>query len=550
MLEDLGYFHFLRPGWLLVAPALWIFERLLRRNMQGVDRFAEIIEPELLRHLKVAKSASALFNPRLALGLLVVLATVLLAGPSWRQQPSPLAEDTAPMVIVVDVSESMASTDIEPSRLERGIQKIRDLLDRVPDKAIGIMAFAGSAHTVLPVTTDHDIAENFLGVLRPGITPRSGKFPEYALPGIDRLLATSYFKSSVLLLTDGLGAASQPLIEAWCRSHDHRLLILGLGDPSPDQSDVPLDRSALQDLADSCGGIYFDTSVDSSDVDRIVASLSDSYRVVDDEALPWLDSGYPLIFPMLCVALLWFRRGWTRLWLYLLLPLNLFFGEPAVAQAPPDGSPPTLAESREPSWSERLLDGVAALWLTPDQYGRLLLALHHYDKAARTFSDPIWRATAHYYAEDFTQAALLFTRQDSHAALFNEANARAHRRDYVGARTTYDRLLALAPDFPGAKANRDFVHVIIEASNRLSESQADENGVGSEEVGSDEDPQIGEGAEQVSLTPQERLQYSADEILASPETAALWLENVQPDPSNFLRSKFSVQLKERGVSEP
>ena len=80
MLEDLGYFHFLRPGWLLVAPALWVFERLLRRNMQGVDRFAEIIEPELLRHLKVEKSASALFNPRLALGLLVVLATDLSAS--------------------------------------------------------------------------------------------------------------------------------------------------------------------------------------------------------------------------------------------------------------------------------------------------------------------------------------------------------------------------------------------------------------------------------------------------------------------------------------
>jgi len=38
--------------------------------------------------------------------------------------------------------------------------------------------------------------------------------------------------------------------------------------------------------------------------------------------------------------------------------------------------------------------------------------------------------------------------------------------------------------------------------------------------------------------------------VASPETAELWLKNVQQDPTHFLRTKFSVQLQERGVSEP
>ena len=552
MLEDLAYFHFLRPQWLLLGPGLLVFERLLRRPEQHADRFSKIIEPTLLEHLRIQKPGAARFNPRVSLVLLFSLLVVVLAGPTWRQQPSPLAEDTAPLVIVVDVSESMAMTDIAPSRLERGIQKIRDLLRQIPDKAIGVIAYAGSAHTVLPLTSDHDIAENFLQVLKPGIAPRAGKFPEYALPSIDRLLADSYFRSSVLLLTDGLGAASRPLMEAWCKTGEHRLFILGLGDPSPVQSSVPLDRPALKDLAGACSGRYFDLTVDAADVSAIARSLSDSYRIVDDEALPWLDSGYLLIFPMMGLALLWFRRGWTRLWVLLLIPLHLSLSEPGMAETPITEELPAGAtrDTTGTHWGTGLLDGLVSLWLTPDQYGRLLLDLGYYNKAAQTFANPVWRATAHYYAQDFEQAALLFTRQDSNAAVFNEANARAHRRDYVGARDRYDRLLAVAPDFPGARDNREFVHVIIEASNRLSESQAEENGVGNEELDGDTDPQIGEGAERITIEPQERRQYSADEILASPETAALWMENVQPDPTTFLRSKFSAQLNERGVREP
>ena len=92
--------------------------------------------------------------------------------------------------------------------------------------------------------------------------------------------------------------------------------------------------------------------------------------------------------------------------------------------------------------------------------------------------------------------------------------------------------------------------MIIEASNRLSESQTDEAGVGSETIDNDEAPQISDGADALASEPEERIQYSAEDILASPETAALWMKNVQPDPANFLRSKFNSQLQERGVSEP
>ena len=141
-MEVLTHFHFLRPEWLLMAPALLLFERFIRAAQTDPNQFSGIIDSALLEHLRVQKPPIARLNPNSVLVVLMLLLTLVMAGPSWQQQPSPLAEDTAPLVIVIDVSESMATTDIAPSRLLRGIQKIRDLLKRVPDKRIGVIAYA------------------------------------------------------------------------------------------------------------------------------------------------------------------------------------------------------------------------------------------------------------------------------------------------------------------------------------------------------------------------------------------------------------------------
>jgi Ca-activated chloride channel family protein len=151
---------------------------------------------------------------------------------------------------------------------------------------------------------------------------------------------------------------------------------------------------------------------------------------------------------------------------------------------------------------------------------------------------------AWYYAEEFMLAAEYFSRRDSDDALFNEANARAHARDYLRAVHRYDRLLARTPDYPGAVANRDRVQALIDEINRLSESQQQEPGVSSEEkeLGGD-DAIPAEGADELSWEKAEVTQLSADDILQDPATREMWLRGVQQDPSRFLAIKFNMQLQ-------
>lgn len=558
MLPDfaaLEHFHFLRPAWALAIIPWLVINQVQNRREASKASFGGIIAPHLLEHLRLQRFESRWFNPVSVTRVITLLLLLVLMGPTWRQQPSPLSQDEAALVILLDVSASMQQSDVQPSRLERAKQKIGDLLALRPDKKAALIVYAGSAHTVLSLTADQDILKQYLAAIKPAIMPRAGKFPEYGLPLVTSVLSESGAPATVVLFTDGLGADSTGEFEPYFKSSGNQLLVVGVGTEEQEEGLAPLERRSLEQLAAASGGSYVDLTVDDSDVHRLNRKIDSHYVVLEDSALPWLDSGYLLVFPAMALFLLWFRRGWTLNWAWLAIPLVLQ-GSPAIVEAQEEPQP---AQAQAPeNVDTNQADGwpaiqwFANLWLTGDQQGRLLMQTGDYHAAATRFEEPMWKGLAYYYAEDFMLAAEYFSRSDSDDALFNQANARAHARDYVRAVNRYDQLLARTPNYPGARQNRDRVQALIDEINRLSESQQAEPGVSGEdkELGSD-DAIPAQGAEELTWEQAETLTLSADEILADPETAQMWLRSVQQDPSNFLAIKFGMQLqRQSGEREP
>jgi len=540
MLPDfaaLQYFHFLRPAWgLMLIPWAFIF-LMFRKRAFDEQLFGGIIAPHLLKHLRLSQFKTRWANPRQLSNALFVLVLIVLMGPSWRQQPSPLIQDDAALVILLDTSASMSQRDIQPSRLQRAKQKIGELLALRPDKQAALIVYSGSAHTVLTLTADQNILTQYLAAIGPEIMPRPGKFPEYALANIDEVLRQSNSPATVLLFTDGLGANSDTAFSQYFSDRPHQLLVLGVGTTTTEEGLVPLEQDALETLASDTGGRYVDITVNDNDVNRINRLVNSHYLVLEDSALPWLDSGYLLVFPAMALFLMWFRRGWTINWVWLLAPLLMIHNPaPIQAQEIQQQSARDKPSSRDSHW-------FADLWLTGDQQGRLLMQWQRYLEAARRFDDPMWKGLAYYYGEEFMQAAEYFSRSDSDDALFNEANARAHARDYVRAVARYDRLLARTPDYPGAQSNRSQVQTLIDDINRLSESQQEESGVSGEDVKPGGDDAIpAQGADEIRLQDAQVTQLTAEQILQDPATSEMWLRSVQHDPANFLAIKFNMQL--------
>ena len=68
-----------------------------------------------------------------------------LAGPAWDREKADLFQNVDAMVVVFDLSRSMNSTDLLPSRLDRARYKAIEVVESEPDRAVGLVVFAGSA---------------------------------------------------------------------------------------------------------------------------------------------------------------------------------------------------------------------------------------------------------------------------------------------------------------------------------------------------------------------------------------------------------------------
>jgi Ca-activated chloride channel family protein len=188
------------------------------------------------------------------------------------------------------------------------------------------------------------------------------------------------------------------------------------------------------------------------------------------------------------------------------------------------------------------------LWLTPDQQGRILFQLGYYGQAAKAFQNPLWKGMSFYAAEEFEAAATLFSQYPNEAGLLAQANAWAHSRNYLKAMERYRSLLKGFPTNSAAPVNMPIIQALIEANQRMSESQATE--MGDLSSSDDEGPKSSEGDEREMAEFEPRQQLTAEELLQDPHMTELWMRQVNTDPSRFLSIKFHMQLEQREKGAP
>ena len=295
-------FHFLRPWWwLALVPALLIIWGVHRRSGAGFP-WRGIVADHLVPYLVRGSRGKRRHGPVLALLAAMIAAVVVLAGPSWRREPSPFADDVAALAIVVKVTPSMETEDIAPNRLVRSMQKVQDLLARRGGAKSALIAYSGTAHVVMPATTDAGIINSFAAALEPGIMPEDGDAAAEALKLADKTLADAG-GGSILWITDGVSADQVAAVSGW-RSKSHtpvRLL-------APVSTEGEL--SALRSSAEADHADLIPLAADDSDIDQLARASRFGSVTGTGEDARWRDSGYALV-PLLALLMLpFFRKGW------------------------------------------------------------------------------------------------------------------------------------------------------------------------------------------------------------------------------------------------
>ena len=297
-------FHFLRPLMLLVAlPALAVWLGLWRRQ----DRMAswrQIMDPHLLAHLLVGESKNGGLRPIQLLLVVWLIGAVALAGPAWRMEPSPFADDQAGLVVVLKVSGTMMASDVQPSRLERAKHKLRDLLEQRKGSSAGLIVYSGSAHLVMPLTRDDRIVSTMVEDLTPDLMPVDGDALVAALKLAEQVLDKSGVAGSVLVIADSVSPVQAQSLSANGISFPVQFLSM--------QSPAAEIDNGLQSAAGNLGAAVVKLTVDQTDVEKVArrAQIGLTARSATGDGTRWLDAGYPMV-PLLAVFLLmWSRKGW------------------------------------------------------------------------------------------------------------------------------------------------------------------------------------------------------------------------------------------------
>ena len=297
-------FHFIRPLWLLLsAPALLIAYGLWQLQDHTAE-WRQVIDQHLLEHLIVGESARSRLRPIHLLLATWLICTIALAGPSWRQEASPFADDEAGLIILLKVSESMLATDVQPTRLERAKHKISDLLELRVGSSTGLIVYSGSAHLVMPLTRDDRIISTMIEDLTPDLMPEDGDALTEALQLAEQVLLKSGVPGSALVITDSVATFQADALLTTDITLPTQFLSL-----RPPNATVD---SGLQSAASRLKAPVVRLTVDPDDVEQVVNSARTNIQSVAEggEGTRWLDAGYMLLPLLALLALMWSRKGW------------------------------------------------------------------------------------------------------------------------------------------------------------------------------------------------------------------------------------------------
>ena len=285
--------------WLLALPAaLAVWEAVRAR------RLAEVAHPKILRAeaglRTVRLAAPGERGPRigrrrylLCAGL--ALGIVALGRPQWGRLDEPVFDQSREIVIALDLSRSMLTADVKPSRLERAKLLVESLLDKLKGERVGLVVFSGTAFLQSPVSADYEILREFLPALGPDFLPEGGtNYAQLLSTAVDAFGDDASADRYLIILSDGEATDEQwrDQIPALTKK-GIRVIGLGVGTKAggmiPDGSGgfmkdesgavvmSKLEGGTLRELADATHGAYRDAS-EWVDVAQLISSTVDAGR--------------------------------------------------------------------------------------------------------------------------------------------------------------------------------------------------------------------------------------------------------------------------------
>lgn len=200
-----------------------------------------------LEMVKKLSPESSVFKPVLKVTVLILALLGLILGlvnPKIGTKMETVKREGIDIVFAIDVSKSMLSEDVAPNRLDKSKQIVSQIINQLGSDRIGIVAYAGSAFPVLPITTDYSVAKMFLQSMNTDMVSSVGTSFNEAIK-----LSSTYFddkKTSKLLIMISDGEDhNEGADEAAEEANKLGIKIITIGVGTEKGGTIPLKRNGI-----------------------------------------------------------------------------------------------------------------------------------------------------------------------------------------------------------------------------------------------------------------------------------------------------------------
>ena len=495
-LDFLNQFHFLRPEWFAAIIPLLLLVILIRKATAKQSGWQSVIPSHLYQYMVIGKTEVGAKPPIMLLAIAWFVSVIALAGPTWERLPQPVYQLKMGHVIVIDMSLSMRATDMTPDRLTRAKYKAIDLVNAIGEGEMGLVAYAGDAFVISPLTEDAANITTLIPSLSPEIMPVPGSDPLLGIESAAALLTNAGYNSGMIYwITDGIELAQQNELQEYVASIPFTLNALTVGTaegaPIRQQSGellkdhtgsivIPkLNDDAVKGVVKTSGGRFESFTSNDTDIEALAAiSLLDKGNSEEDEedsniqGDQWKEVGPYLVVLLLPLAAFAFKRG-----LVFLLLVGLL--SPPVMQKAHALQGSDVASERQSGIENSAQPKSLSWWQKPfmndNQEALNSYQRGKYKDAVSQFDDKLWKASSLYKSGEYERALAAFENIPGPESLYNQGNALAKLGKLEKAIEKYERALQEAPDFEDAKTNKKIIEDLLEQQAQQEKQNQQQN---------------------------------------------------------------------------
>lgn len=300
--------------WYFLLALPFILLLMMERKKEALP-FSNI---KLLKHT----ASDKLWKHKIGKWFITTALCLFLVAMARPQMPAPVSPDMGEgidIVMVLDVSESMQSVDFSPNRLEVARDTIENFIKKRVEDRVGLVVFAGTAYTRVPLTLDHEAVLQSLEEVETESVSEDGTAIGMAVSvGINRLKKSKSDTKIMVLVTDGdnnAGAIDPETASKLAAESGIKIYTIGVG---TDKTIYPvtfmgqktyktmnsgLNEPLLQDIAQVTDGQYY-RALDEAGLETVFDEIDelekteferDAFQQYDEWAFPFIKLGLLLL---------------------------------------------------------------------------------------------------------------------------------------------------------------------------------------------------------------------------------------------------------------